>query len=411
MPHEAALIATLATSLGVAFVFGLVAVRIGLPPVVGYLLAGIAVGPFTPGFVGDMKIAGQLAEIGVMLLMFGVGMHFPLSELMAIRRIALPGALLRMAVIAVLGAGVAAFWGWPLTSGLVFGLALAVASTVVLLRALETETDMGAEDRRLAIGWLVVEDLAMIVVLVLLPVTARLVGAGGAPVLGHESWSGALGLIALTIAKVAVFVAMMLVIGARLLPWLLNQVVRTGSRELFTLAVVASAIGIAFGAAKLFGVSFALGAFFAGVVVHASDHSNRAEADLQPLEDAFGVLFFVSVGMLFDPSILIRQPVEILTVLAIVLVGKSVVTFGLMRAFGHPPRAAALIAASLSQIGEFSFILAGLSVGLGLLPEEGRSLILAAALVSIAVNPVMFRVAKRWSRLPSETHTRQPVSD
>jgi monovalent cation:H+ antiporter-2, CPA2 family len=393
VPNETALIATLAVSFAVAFVFGLIAMRIGLPVVVGYLLAGVAVGPFTPGFVGDLRLAAELAEIGVILLMFGVGMHFPLSELVAVRRIAVPGALLRMAAGAGFGILLARMWEWPVAAGILFGLALAVASTVVLLRALDAEHGLQAHEGRIAVGWLVVEDLAMILVLVLLPVVAALSGHGAA-VVGAGSSGNPLWLVVVTLGKVGLFVGMMLLVGARLLPWLLNQVVRTGSRELFTLAVVASAIGIAFGASELFGVSFALGAFFAGVVVHASDHSRRAEADLQPLQDAFAVLFFVSVGMLFNPAVLVRRPVDVLSVFAVIVLGKSAVTFAIVRAFGYTTATALKVAASLAQIGEFSFILAGLGMTLGLLPEAGRNLILAGALLSIAVNPFLLRLAR-----------------
>ena len=392
MPHETALLATIAVGLALAFVGGFVAVRLGLPPLVGYLLAGVAVGPFTPGFVADAGVARELAEIGVILLMFGVGMHFSIADLLAVRRIALPGAVAQIAVATALGAGVASLWGWSLGAGIVFGLALSVASTVVLLRALEASGRLGTEEGRIAVGWLIVEDLVMVLALVLLPVfagpAAAADGAAAAPL-------GSLERVGATLAGVAAFVALMLVVGRRLFPWLLQRVERTGSRELFTLAVVALALGVAFGSAKLFGVSFALGAFFAGVVIHESDLSQRAARELQPLQDAFGVLFFVAVGMLFDPAVVARQPFQVLAVLAIVVVGKSLAALAIVRALGYSRATALTVSAALAQIGEFSFILAALGVGLGVLPPEGQVLIVAGALLSIALNPLVFRAAGR----------------
>jgi len=395
VPHETSLIATIAVSLAFAFVGGFIAARLRLPPLVGYLLAGIAVGPFTPGFVADVNVAPQLAEIGVILLMFGVGMHFSLRDLLAVRAIALPGAVAQIVVATALGVGVAFSWGWSLGAGLVFGLALSVASTVVLLRALEAQGRLDSGDGRIAVGWLIVEDLVMVLTLVLLPALAEPLGgqvlddshgipAGGLP--------AALGL---TLGKVAVFVGLMLVVGTRFFPWLLKRVEHTDSRELFTLAVVALALGVAFGSAMLFGVSFALGAFFAGVVINESDLSHRASTDLQPLQDAFAVLFFVAVGMLFDPTILLEQPLRVLTVLGIIVIGKSLAALGIVLALRYPPGTALTVSAALAQIGEFSFILAGLGVSLALLPAEGHSLILAGALLSITLNPLAFHVVSK----------------
>jgi CPA2 family monovalent cation:H+ antiporter-2 len=394
MPHETTLITTIAGGLVLAFVFGFIASRLRIPPLVGYLLAGIAVGPHTPGYVADAALALQLAEIGVILLMFGVGLHFSVKDLLAVRRIAVPGAVVQILTATAIGAGLAHAWGWGLGAGLVFGLALSVASTVVLLRALEERKALDSSNGRIAVGWLIVEDMVMVLALVLLPAFAVPLGgtsgggaAGGGPAL--------LLTVALTMGKVAAFVVLMLAVGRRLIPRLLMRVARTGSRELFTLAVLALALGIALGAVKLFDVSFALGAFFAGVVLSESDLSHQAAADTLPLKDAFAVLFFVSVGMLFDPSILVRQPVAVaLTVLTIVL-GKSLAAFAIVLALGHPLATALTVSASLAQIGEFSFILAGLGITLGVLPEAGRDLLLAGALLSITLNPFVFKGADR----------------
>jgi CPA2 family monovalent cation:H+ antiporter-2 len=395
MPHSIPLITTLASALGLALVLGFLAVRFKLPALVGYLLAGVLIGPFTPGFVANVSIAGELAEIGVMLLMFGVGLHFSLQDLLEVRKIALPGAVLQIAVATALGAGVATAWGWGLGAALVFGLALSVASTVVLLRALEARGILDSMNGRIAVGWLVVEDLAMVLVLVLLPPLAGWLG-GKPPEGGDGNLWQALGL---TLLEVSAFIALMLVVGRRIFPKLLWQVARTGSRELFTLCVVAAAVGIAFGAAKLFGVSFALGAFFAGMVMRESEFSHRAAEESLPLREAFAVLFFVSVGMLFDPMVLVRQPLQVLAVVGIIVVGKSIAAAALVLAFRYPLNTAITVSASLAQIGEFSFILAGLGVSLGLLPAEGQSLILAGALISIAVNPLVFAMVtplQRW---------------
>ena len=406
MPHETALIATIAGGLALAFLLGLLAVRLRLPPILGYLLAGVAVGPFTPGFVADAGLAAQLAEIGVILLMFGVGLHFSISDLMAVRRIAVPGALAQIAAATGLGALLAYFWGWSWPTGLVFGLSLSVASTVVLLRALEDIGALESTDGRIAVGWLIVEDLVTVLALVLLPVFAGLVGVtppGAATATAAASHAvpagGSLWItLGMTLAKVVAFVALMLVVGRRVIPWLLGRVAGTGSRELFTLAVLAVALGIATGAATLFGVSFALGAFFAGVVVSESDFSHEAATSALPLRDAFAVLFFVSVGMLFDPGILLRQPMEVLLVVLVILIGKSIAALGIVLAFRYPLHTALRISASLAQIGEFSFILAALALSLGLLPAEAQSLIVAGALLSITLNPFVFRGVEPLSR-------------
>ncbi|HSS57303.1 MAG TPA: YbaL family putative K(+) efflux transporter [Solirubrobacteraceae bacterium] len=388
MQHETALIAILATGLGFAFVFGVLAVRLGLPPLVGYLVAGVLVGPFTPGFVADPALASQLAEIGVILLMFGVGLHFSPRDLMAVRGIAVPGAVFQIGAATALGAAVAHLWGWSWGSGIVFGLCLSVASTVVLLRALEDRGALDSGEGKIAVGWLIVEDLFTVLVLVLLPALAGLLGGTAAA----GASAGLAGAIGVTLAKVAAFLGLMFVVGRRVVPWLLERVAHTGSRELFTLAVLATALGVAVGAAVLFGVSFALGAFFAGVVISESDLSHRAAADALPLQDAFAVLFFVAVGMLFDPTILVRRPLQVLLVVFIVMIGKSIAALAIVRAFGHPLHTSLTISASLAQIGEFSFILAALGVSLGLLPPEGQSLIVAGALLSITLNALVFKL-------------------
>jgi CPA2 family monovalent cation:H+ antiporter-2 len=389
MPHETALLATIAAGLGLAFVFGLIATRLRLPLIIGYLMAGIAVGPFTPGFVADAGIAAQLAELGVILLMFGVGLHFSVSDLLAVRRIAVPGAMAQIATATGLGAILSHFWGWSWGSGLVFGLSLSVASTVVLLRALEGIGALDSSDGRIAVGWLIVEDLVTVLALVLLPVLATTLGGTPAtPASGEQPQL--LTTLAITAVKVAAFVALMLIGGRRLIPWLLGRVAKTGSRELFTLSVLAIALGIAVGIAALFDVSFALGAFFAGVVVSESDFSHEAATSALPLQDAFAVLFFVSVGMLFDPSVLVEHPVRVLAVLFVIVVGKSLAALGIVLVFRYPLHTALRISASLAQIGEFSFILAALGVSLGLLAPEAQSLIVAGALLSITIHPFVF---------------------
>jgi CPA2 family monovalent cation:H+ antiporter-2 len=387
MPHNIDLITTIAVSLGLAMILGFVAVRLKMPPIVGYLLAGIALGPATPGFVADVGLARQLAEIGVMLLMFGVGLHFSLDDLLAVRKIAVPGAIVQMSAAAALGFGLALLWGWPPGAAVVFGLALSVASTVVVLRALEASGTVNSINGRIAVGWLIVGDLIMILVLVLLPPLAGTLGgySGQTGAAGELGWS-----LLITLGKALAFIAFMVVAGRRLLPRLLWLVARTRSRELFTLCVISAAVGVAYGASELFGVSFALGAFFAGMMMRESELSHRAAEQSLPLRDAFAVLFFVSVGMLFDPRILVDEPGKLLAVLAIVMIGSPLIAMALVVAFRYPLNTALTVGASLSQIGEFSFILAGLGIALGLLPGEGRSLIVAAAILSIAVNPLVF---------------------
>ncbi len=403
MPHETTLLLTIVLGLGLAACGGFLAKRLRLPPIVGYLLAGVAIGPFTPGIVADTALAGQLAEIGVILLMFGVGLHFSIRDLLAVRRIALPGALGQIAVATAIGAVLAHLWGWSFAAGIVFGLALSCASTVVLLRALEERNALDTVNGHIAIGWLVVEDLVMVLALVLLPAFASPVtgaaggAAGGA---GLAAGDGSLAarlaggnmalMLALTLAKLAVYLILVVVVGTRAVPWLLERVARAGSRELFTLTVLALALGIAYGSAELFGVSFALGAFLAGVVLSESDFSHQAAADSLPLKDAFAVLFFVSVGMLFDPSILVREPFHVLAIVAVIVFGKSLAAFAIVVASGYPARTALTVSAGLAQIGEFSFILSGLGLALGILPPAGGDLILAGALLSIAVNPLLF---------------------
>jgi CPA2 family monovalent cation:H+ antiporter-2 len=396
MHHAVPLITTIAAAFAMALILGFIAARLKLPALVGYLLAGIVIGPATPGFVADVGIAGQLAEIGVMLLMFGVGLHFSLHDLLSVRKIALPGAVVQMIVATACGAGVALWWGWTPAAAIVFGLALSVASTVVLLKALESKGLLETVNGRIAIGWLVVEDLAMVLVLVLLPPLAGIAGGSAGPTPSALWWT-----LGRTLLEVAAFVVLMLVVGRRVFPWVLWQVTRTGSRELFTLCVVVAAVSIAYGSAQLFGVSFALGAFFAGMVLRESEFSHRAAEETLPLRDAFAVLFFVSVGMLFDPGVLVDEPLKVLAVVGIIVVGKSLAAALLVLLLRYPINTALTVSASLAQIGEFSFILAGLGMSLGVLPAAGQSLILAGALISIALNPLVFSAiepALRWVR-------------
>ena len=394
MHENISLITTIAAALGFGLIFGMVAVRFKLPALVGYLAAGVLIGPATPGFVADVELAQQLAEIGVMLLMFGVGLHFSLKDLMEVRRIALPGAVIQIAVATAMGMGVAYLWGWSVGAGLVFGLALSVASTVVLLRALEERGELGSFNGRIAVGWLVVEDLVTVLMLVMLPALAGPLG-GTASAGSGSLWTT----LAMTLGQVAAFIVFMLVVGRKLFPWFLWRVARTGSRELFTLAVIAAAVGIAYGSSALFGVSFALGAFFAGMVLRESELSHRAAEESLPLRDAFSVLFFVSVGMLFDPMVLVEHPLQVLAVVAIILVGKSLAAFLLVVALRYPVNTAITVSASLAQIGEFSFILAALGIKLGLLPALGQNLILAGAIISIGVNPLLFKIAGPVQRM------------
>ncbi len=407
MPHETPLIALLAVGLVLAFIFGSLAHRLRLSPLVGYLVAGILVGPFTPGFVADPDLAMELSEIGVILLMFGVGLHFSVEDLLEVKWIAIPGAIVQISVATALGWGLAWWMGWSMLEGIVFGLALSVASTVVLLRAMEDRRLLETQRGKIAVGWLIVEDLVMVLALVLLPALAESMGTGEA----KPGASSVLGSLGLTLAKVTAFVVLMMVVGRRAIPWLLERVAGLGSRELFTLSVLAIALGVAYGSAKLFGVSFALGAFFAGMLLNG-DLSHKAASDSLPLRDAFAVLFFVSVGMLFDPMILVQQPLPVLATFLIITLGKSVAAYAIVRAFGHPNSTALTISASLAQIGEFSFILAGLGVSLAILPPEGRDLVLAGALLSIIANPLIFVVLDRWqakeTSVPQPRHAGQP---
>ena len=393
MPHYTPLISTIVAGLVLAFILAAIAQRLRISPLVGYLIAGVLIGPATPGFIADQALANELAEIGIILLMFGVGLHFSLKDLLSVRAIALPGAIVQITAATVLGIGLSYTLGWSLGAGIVFGLALSVASTVVLLRALQERRLVETERGRIAVGWLIVEDLAMVLTLVLLPALAPLL-KGGTSLSGD--WMTLATPIAITIGKVVAFVALMLIVGRRVIPWILHTVVHTGSRELFRLSVLAIALGVAFAAASLFGVSFALGAFFAGMVMSESELSQRAANETLPLRDAFAVLFFVSLGMLFDPMILLSEPLPVLATVLIIVFGKSLAAFLIVRLFGHPNSTALMISASLAQIGEFSFILAGLGVGLELLPERGRDLILAGAILSIMLNPLFFALLDRW---------------
>ena len=389
MHHATPLITTIVGGLVLAFILGMIANKLRISPLVGYLLAGVLAGPFTPGFVADTKLAPELAELGVILLMFGVGLHFSLKDLMAVKSIAIPGAIAQIAVATLLGMALSAALGWSLMTGIVFGLCLSTASTVVLLRALEERQLIDSQRGQIAIGWLIVEDLVMVLTLVLLPAIAGMTEKGD---VGFASLALDLGI---TIGKVVAFIAIMMLVGRRLVPWIMSRSAATGSRELFTLSVLALALGIAFGAVELFDVSFALGAFFAGMVLNESELSHRAAHDTLPLRDAFAVLFFVSVGMLFDPMVLV-QPLAVLATLAIIIFGKSAAAFFLVRMFGHSPRTALTIAASLAQIGEFAFILAGLGMALNLLPQAGQNLVLAGAIISIMLNPVLFTLLEKY---------------
>ncbi|HAU0183210.1 TPA: sodium:proton antiporter [Legionella pneumophila] len=387
MHHSLPLITTIAMGFALALILGLISARLKIPPLVGYLLAGIVIGPFTPGLMADISIAHELAEIGVMLLMFGVGLHFSLSDLMRVRKIAIPGAIAQILAATILGGCVAILWDWNYGSALIFGLSLSVASTVVLLRALEERGALESINGHIAVGWLLVEDLVMVVVLVVLPPLSHWLGNGSVEI--HKPlWL----VFGFTLVKVSAFIAFMLLAGRRYFPKLLWLVARTGSRELFTLCVITAAISIAYVASKLFGVSFALGAFFAGMIMRESSFSHRAAEESLPLRDAFAVLFFVSVGMLFNPAVLIEQPLQILIVAGIILIGKSIAAFVLVLAFRYPLQSALIVSASLAQIGEFSFILAELGVRLKMLPEDGQSFILAGALISIAINPLIFKL-------------------
>jgi CPA2 family monovalent cation:H+ antiporter-2 len=391
MPHETPLLSTIVVALAIAWVFGALAHRIKVSPLVGYLLAGIVIGPFTPGYVADQGIATELAELGVILLMFGVGLHFSLDDLLSVRAIAIPGAAVQIVCAASLGLGLALFLGWTVGAGVVFGLALSVASTVVLLRAMQERRLIETERGRIAVGWLIVEDLAMVLTLVLLPALAPVFKGETGTSLMALAWA-----VVFTFGKVAAFVAVMLIVGRRVIPWLLHAMAHTGSRELFRLSVLVLALGVAYASAGLFGVSFALGAFFAGMILSESELSQRAAQEILPLRDAFAVLFFVSVGMLFNPNIVLTAPWSLAATVFIIVIGKSLAAFAIVRLFGHPASTALTISASLAQIGEFSFILASLGVGLGLLPKQGSDLILAGAIFSILLNPLLFAALDRY---------------
>lgn len=393
MPHSTPLLTTIVAGLVLAFILGAIANRLRLPTLVGYVCAGILVGPHTPGYTADMQIGHELAELGVILLMFGVGLHFSLKDLLSVKHIAIPGALAQIIVATLMGEGLARLFGWPLGAGFIFGLALSVASTVVLIKALEERGLIDTDEGRIAIGWLVVEDLAMVTAMVLIPALSSQLG--GTPVAGASEWGVGLTLL-LTAVKVVAFVAITLVCGRRFIPWILERMVETGNRELFRLAVLACALGVAYGATALFGVSFALGAFFAGMVISESEFSQRAADESLPLRDAFSVLFFVSVGMLFDPWVLVQDPLGVLGTFLIILVGKSVVAYFIVRAYKMSRLTALTISASLAQIGEFSFILVGLGVAQHILPERGQSLVLAGSILTILVNPLLFHFLDRY---------------
>lgn len=392
MPHHTPLIATIVAGLVLAFIFGTLAHRLKMPPLIGYLVAGIAIGPFTPGFVGDADLAQELAEIGVILLMFGVGLHFSLKDLLSVKNIAIPGAVAQIAIATLLGMGLGWMLGWPFGEGFLFGLALSVASTAVLLKALLERRLVETQRGRIAVGWLIVEDIAMVLALVLIPALSGILGGKGEALSG----SAVLLTLGLTLGKVVAFVAVMLIVGRRVIPWILERIADTGSRELFRLAVLAIALGFALGSAYVFGVSFALGAFFAGMILSESELSHRAAEESLPLRDAFSVLFFVSVGMLFDPSIVLREPLLVLATVLIIVVGKSLAAWLIVRAFGHPNSTALTISASLAQIGEFSFILATLGLSLDLLSPMARDLILGGAILSILLNPLLFSLLDRY---------------
>ncbi|WP_433694302.1 YbaL family putative K(+) efflux transporter [Herbaspirillum seropedicae] len=392
MPHHTPLIATIVAGLVLAFIFGTLAHRLKMPPLVGYLVAGIAIGPFTPGFVGDADLAQELAEIGVILLMFGVGLHFSLKDLLSVKNIAIPGAVAQITIATLLGMALGWLLGWPVGEGFLFGLALSVASTVVLLKALQERRLVETQRGRIAVGWLIVEDIAMVLALVLIPALSGILGGKGEALSGNA----VLLTLGITLGKVVAFAAVMLIVGRRVIPWILERIADTGSRELFRLAVLAIALGFALGSAYVFGVSFALGAFFAGMILSESELSHRAAEESLPLRDAFSVLFFVSVGMLFDPSIVAREPLLVLATVLIIVVGKSLGALLIVRAFGYPNGTALTISASLAQIGEFSFILATLGLSLDLLSPMARDLILGGAILSILLNPLLFSLLDRY---------------
>lgn len=395
MEHGLTLITTLTAAFGFALLFGFIAERLKVPSLVGYLLSGIIISPATPGFVADVNIASQLSEIGIMLLMFGVGLHFSLADILRVKYVAVTGAIGQMTIATLVTMVVSHFWGYSWGEALVFGVCLSCASTVVLLKALEAQGLLKSLDGQITIGWLVVEDLMTVLILVLLPpLTSVLLGNSTEATGTTDSlWY----IIAMTLLRVIAFIALMLIIGKRILPWLLWQVAKLGSRELFTLSVLTIAIGIAYGAAELFGVSFALGAFFSGMVMRESKYAHRAAIESLPLRDAFSVIFFVGVGMMFDPMILAKQPLEVLAVVFIILAVKSIVAFGFVLLFKYPLHSAITVGVAVSQIGEFSFILSSLAISLGIMQKEGLSLVLAGAIFSIALNPLLFALIP-WIR-------------
>ena len=409
MPHDTPLIATIVIGLSLAFLFGLVAQRLKLPLIAGYLLAGIIIGPFTPGYVADQALATELAELGVILLMFGVGLHFSVKDLMSVKSIAIPGAIGQIIVATAAGVGLALVMGWGLGAGLIFGLSLSVASTVVLLRALQDRSIVASDRGRIAVGWLIVEDVVMVLSLVLIPPLAGLLGGTAQPVADQAAEVARLGVgpitatLIVTLAKFAAFVALMLIVGRKLIPWVLHYVAHTGSRELFRLAVLAIALGVAYGSSQIFGVSFALGAFFAGMVMAGSTLSQQAMRETLPLRDAFAVLFFVSVGMLFNPSIVLTAPLALIATVAIIILVKSMAAYGIVRAFGYDKATGLTIAASLAQIGEFSFILIMMGTKLAIVPAEAKDLVVAGAMISILANPLLFTLLDRWTRRHSES--------
>jgi len=404
MPHaNTPLIATLSVGFALAYILGAIANRMRLSPLIGYLLAGIIIGPFTPGFIADQHLAHEISEIGVMLLMFGVGLHFSLKDLMSVKHIAIPGAVVQISVATLMGMFLAFTLGWNISAGLVFGLSLSVASTVVLLKALEERQLLDTRRGKIAVGWLIVEDLVMVITLVLLPALAGILSGN---LTSQSSDTNVWLTLAITLGKVGIFIALMLVVGRKIIPWLLESTAGSGSRELFTLAILAIAMGIAFFGAQIFGVSFALGAFFAGMMLNESEHNHRAAEDSQGLRDAFAVLFFVAVGMLFDPQILIKQPLAVIGTVLVVIIGKSLAALFIVNLFGKPLSTSLTISAALAQIGEFSFILVALGVNLGLMPEAGRDLVLAAAILSIMFNPVCFKlIDKLQPWLDKREHT------
>lgn len=405
MPHDTPLITLIVVGLGLAFIFGLIASRCKISPLVGYLLAGTLIGPGTPGYVADAKLAQQLAEIGVILLMFGVGLHFSVRDLLSVRRVAIPGAIGQMSVATLLGLALALYEGWSIGAGIIFGLALSVASTVVLLRALQENRIVETERGRIAVGWLIVEDMAMVFILVLLPGIAGLLGGVDSASSDYGVWFS----LVLTVGKFGAFLGAIFIIGRRTIPWLLHAVARSGSRELFRLSVFAIALGVAYISAELFGMSFALGAFFAGMLLNESRLSHRVAEESLPLRDAFAVLFFVSVGMLFDPAVVTERPIALLLTVLIIVVGKTGAAYLIVRLFKYPSHTAHTVAASLAQIGEFSFILAGLGLTFEILPKAGHDLILAGAIISILLNPAVFKVLSRWK--PDPERAVSPVSD